>query len=63
MCSYVSMILCVENNPEFNIFKKSGSSSPGRATASQAVGSGFESRLPLEARYRLLDNPDLIIDY
>jgi uncharacterized protein len=26
---------------------KSGSSSPGRATASQAVGSGFESRLPL----------------
>ena len=25
----------------------SGSSSPGRATASQAVGSGFESRLPL----------------
>jgi hypothetical protein len=27
----------------------SGSSSPGRATASQAVGSGFESRLPLSA--------------
>jgi hypothetical protein len=27
--------------------KKRGSSSPGRATASQAVGSGFESRLPL----------------
>ena len=26
----------------------SGSSSPGRATASQAVGSGFESRLPLK---------------
>ena len=24
-----------------------GSSSPGRAIASQAVGSGFESRLPL----------------
>jgi hypothetical protein len=29
------------------IGQKSGSSSPGRATASQAVGSGFESRLPL----------------
>src|SRR4030095_6492332 len=27
----------------------SGSSSPGRATASQAVGSGFESRFPLNA--------------
>ncbi len=27
-----------------------GSSSPGRATASQAVGSGFESRLPLKIR-------------
>ena len=33
---------------------KSGSSSPGRATASQAVGSGFESRLPL----RLVGSPD-----
>lgn len=32
---------------EFFILHKSGSSSPGRATASQAVGSGFESRLPL----------------
>ena len=28
--------------------RPSGSSSPGRATASQAVGSGFESRLPLD---------------
>lgn len=27
--------------------QKSGSSSSGRATASQAVGSGFEPRLPL----------------
>ena len=29
----------------------SGSSSPGRATASQAVGSGFESRLPLQSQF------------
>ena len=32
-----------------------GSSSPGRATASQAVGSGFESRLPLMF-LKLFDN-------
>ena len=36
---------------------KSGSSSPGRATASQAVGSGFESRLPLK-----LKKKDLVDD-
>ena len=31
----------------YKLENKRGSSSPGRATASQAVGSGFESRLPL----------------
>ena len=35
------------NVPERKVEHPSGSSSPGRATASQAVGSGFESRLPL----------------
>ena len=55
---------------------KSGSSSPGRATASQAVGSGFESRFPLFFSYasdagfvsiipyvevRRLENPQAVV--
>ena len=40
----------------YKLHPLSGSSSSGRATASQAVGSGFEPRLPLFYLFHLLSN-------
>jgi hypothetical protein len=41
------------NSGLFIILALCGNSSPGRATASQAVGSGFESRFPLRESFLL----------
>jgi hypothetical protein len=42
------MVLCLLNAGVIGAYNNiSGSSSPGRAKASQALGSEFESRLPL----------------